>query len=397
MPPRRRAALAVFAALAVLTLGAAVAVPLQADAAWRAMQAEAATLRGELAAQPPQRAVLWGEPGPGNAHAHYAAAAALARALARDHQRDLVALLPHGQDLDGSRHAALRSRWRELLVPLRAGAAAADASWPAPGDGDLEAPIANLLDWRWLANAAVFEARARLHEGRDLEAVQPTLDAAMLAADLLRRGRLVEQTMGLALLAIGTTEAWPERALARLERGALDLLATGLARLDASLPTTLDDRIELLHLAACIAQAPTEAEWLPAGVSTWRFGFSARWLLADAFLRQAGRSRRLQANGDAPWPARLATLDREGAAASGNPVAATLLPSLVAAEGTWRLQLARLRLLRLAVDLHRGVEPPAVVDPIGGGPIAITSGPDGVRLACAPLGGGEPPTRLVVR
>lgn len=397
-PTLRRLTFVAIAAT-LLLLGAAVAVPFRRDAAWQEMQAEVAALRATVAAQPTQRAVLWGEGGAGDAFEHYDRACELAHALERADRGALVQTILASDEQVATAQSDLRARWQPVVAALRAGAQSTDVRPAIPGANGHEPEIANLLDCRWVANVAVFEARALRHEGRGEEAVRRTLDAASLGADLTRRGTLIDQMIGCAILSIGTDWAWPEAALAGLDRGALDLLAEGLQRLDTDLPLTLDDRAELLHMAWHLQHAPQDAEWLPSQASAWRYGFSSRWMLADAFQLQVERSRRLAATAAAPWPARAAQLERELATAtgSGNPLVAVCLPNLGAAEGNWRQQRARVRLLRLAVDLHRGIEPAPLVDPIGGGPIVMATGTDGVRLTCAPLGEGEEPTRLVVR
>ena len=381
--PTRRQILVASITLTVLLLGTAVAVPFRADAAWQAMATEVAALRADVVAATPRRQPLWGEPGPGNAHEHYAAAMALAQTLGRDHHLELVALLPHRAAWQPAGHEALRARWQELLRHLRAGAAATDVA-RSPATGEAANDLHSLIACRWVANAAVFEARALRHEDRHVEAVRWSLDAATFATDLLRHGPLVEQMIGCARLAIATMEAWPDTALAELDRAGLDALAIGLRRLDESLPTTLDDRGELLFTAWHLTHAVGDTGWLPSRADAWRFGFSTRWLLADAFLAQTARSERLAATAEAPWAVRSAALDREAAIAnaSGNPLVADFLPNLGNAETSWREVLAHLRLLRLAVDLHRGAPLPPLVDPIGGGTITVSERDDVVELAC---------------
>jgi hypothetical protein len=381
----------------LLLLGAAAAVPFRIRAAWQTMQTEAAALRASVEARSTQRPVLWGAGHAGDAFEHYDRACALAHALERGDRDALVQTMLASDEQVATGRRDLRARWQPVLAALRAGAQSADVAPSIPGADGHEPKVANLLDCRWVANVAVFEARALRHEGHGEEAVRRTLDAASLGADLARRGTLIDQMIGCAILSIGTDGAWPEAALAGLDRGALDLLAEGLQRLDADLPLTLDERCELLFTAWHLQHAPQDAAWLPSPASTWRYAFSSRWMLAEAFQLQVERSRRLAATAAAPWPARAAQLDHElaTATASGNPLVAVCLPNLGAAEGNWRQQRARVRVLRLAVDLHRGVAPAPLVDPIGGGPITATEVAGGVELTCRPFGDREPARRLV--
>lgn len=395
---KRRFAVKLAIGLAVAALAIGIAVPFRADAAWLVMTAEVAALRAEVRAVPPHRDVLWGEPSPGDARVHWARATAAARTLQQHHHAELLALLPHsGADIT-TRHRAVREAWQPVLAALRAGAAAADCAATVPGEAGRPARIENLLDCRWVANAAVFEARALRQEGRHREAVQCTLDAAALSRDLLRTGVLIDQMIGCATLAIATTEAWPEPALDDLDDDALALLATGLARLDTSLPAVLDDRVERLFLAAEIERSTGDEQWLPSFGASWRFGFSTRWMLADAFLQHSALARRLAGRTNAPWPERLALWERESAAtlAGGNPVLAVCLPNLSSAEGNWREQLGALRLLRGAIELHRGNPMPKLLDPIAGQPIAMATTDGAITLTCASTG-NRPAKQRVVR
>ncbi len=66
----------------------------------------------------------------------------------------------------------------------------------------------------------------------------------------------------------------------------------------------------------------------------------------------------------------------------GNPALTAFVPNLAAAETSLRQAVAMLRLLRMSVDLHRGLDLPPLPDPLADGPIVVTTGHDGVRLAC---------------
>jgi len=396
---RKRRFVVTFAiGLGVAILAVGVAVPFRADRAWRAMTAEVDALRTEVRAFPVERDVLWGPTNPGNARPHWARAAAAANRLQQEHHHRLVAMLTaSGADLR-NHHRDVRDAWQPVLTALRDGAAATHDAAPLPGEDGKAPSMTNLLDCRWAANAAVFESRALRHEGRHVEAVQSTLDAAAMAGDLLRRGILIDQMIGCATLAIATTEAWPETALDELDDDALELLASGLARLDAALPLSLDDRVERLFMAWHLQNSAGDETWLPSLGSSWRFGFSTRWMLADAFLRHGALARRLAERANAPWPERVALWDRESAAAlaSGNPVIAVCLPNLSSAEGNWREQLGALRLLRTSVELHRGNPAPSLLDPISGQPIRVTRNDDATTISCEAIG-DRPAKQRVVR
>jgi hypothetical protein len=404
MPPRsrRRRRLLVTGILAatVLPLAGAAVVQFRADASWRTMQEQLRTLREELAGRDHRRPTLWGDTGDGSAFDHYQRALTAARSVEADtahgRQRPGMVELLRRSPAELAADVALRSAWQPALAALHDGSHAADALPPPWRSGELPSAIADLLECRTLANYAMAEARAKCHEGRFVAAVQQALDAAQFGADLLHRGLLINQMIACAVIAIGTE--WSEASLATLDPAALELLATGLERLDRRLPLTLDHESELLYLAAHLQQATSGEAALPT-LSTWRHGFSSRWLLAEAFVLASDVVRDLRQAQHLDWPQREALLELEcsAVAAAANPVAAMMIPNLTAAETNLRQVLTRLRLLRMAVDLHRGLDVPPLRDPLGDGPLLVTKVPAGIRLASAADGDNHPLSRIVER
>jgi hypothetical protein len=360
----------------VVPLGGAAVVGVRADASWQAMQRQSAALRTELEARDHRRPPLWGDATTGNAFAHYDRGIEAARAVMATQS---TPRLLRRSDAELAADQALRTSWRAALDELRADSHATAASpppWPA---GQSAGAIVNLLHCRDLANIAMFETRARRHEGAHTTAVQHSLDAAQFGADLLHRGLLINQMIGSAITAIATD--WPEAALDALDRPALDLLATGLERLDRRLPIVLDHDTELLWLATNLQRTPLDHDFVPS-VASWRHGFSARWTLAEAFSIAAGLAHDLRQTQQLDWPQRQALLELEcsAAARSPNPVIPMLVPNLCSAETNLREMVAVVRLLRIAVDLHRGLDVPPLRDPLGCGPIMVDRGVDGIVL-----------------
>jgi hypothetical protein len=117
-------------------------------------------------------------------------------------------------------------------------------------------------------------------------------------------------------------------------------------------------------------------------------------MLADAFLQVAAAAERITAEQRLSWPQREALLQLElGAVAdSGNPVTAMLAPNLSAAEQTLREVAARVRLLRMAVDVRRGVDGVPLQDPLGDGPFGVARDAGGVVFHSA---GGHSGRKLV--
>lgn len=382
--PRRLFAFAAVGA-AVVALGATGVVQVRADRAWNELHAMRRDLELRLAARDHQRAPLWGESTPGRAFVPYANAMDKARELAQADDEALLRMLRHddAQTAEDPEAVALRARWQPVLADLHAGAHAVDATPPSPDDPESPGELTNLLDARWVANCAMFEARALRHRGEHLAAVQVSLDAATFAADLHRRGTLIDQMVASAIVAIATGETWPEEALARLDDAALAQLAAGLERLDSLLPTTADHDGEMAFALRAIAAAPIAGDWMPGMLAAWRHGFSARWMFADALLQQAQSCRLLARETGLDWPQREALLEQQIRAllASGNPVSAVMVPNMAGPERNLRESLTIVRLLRMSVAHHLGRELAPLSDPLGDGPLQVTPRDGGgVRL-----------------
>mgnify|MGYP006990009733 CR=1 FL=1 len=376
------------AAVVLLAVVAVWFVRQRADAAWQTMQATIATIEAELRAQPTQRAPLWGEPGPGNAFEHYQRAAV--RLPDRDEWRDELA---DTCEASAPPSASLREPWPAALAALRAGAAATDVARPLPGHGRAD-PTEVLWQWRMVAQCAGLEARALRAAGDHVGAARCWLDAASLAGDLTQGATLIEHLVAAALIGWLCTEL-SEAELERMPADALELLAAGCARLDARLPVAPDPRPDLLTMAALVQAADT-----PGGIAAdWRHGFSLRWSIGAAVTALAEQAQEVAVDADAAWPIRAARLTAasETLLANTNPIVRMIAPNLPAVEREWRRLRATVRVLRVSLDLHRGLDVPELEDPVGGGFVMVTPRDGGLHVACAPLGEGDEPTRRVVR
>lgn len=375
----RRFLIAGIAAAVLLPIATIALVAFRADERWQALLQLEQQLQRDWARRDFARDVAWGTADDGNAFAHYARAEQGARDRAGSDKDALLATLRFDDARVATAAAPLLERWQPVLDAMRCGAHAANATPP-------DTAIANLLDCRHVVNVAMFAVRAARHRGEHLAAARLTLDTATYAADVVRRGVLINQMIGAALLAIATGETWPERALDGLDRDALDLLAAGLERIDRQLPVYLDHTGELLSQAQALRRGLGDPA-LPTSALTrgaWRFGFSGRWMIADAFLRTAAMMQELGDAQQLPWPQRCARIELEiaGLVQGGNPAMTAFVPNLAAAETSLRQAVAMLRLLRMSVDLHRGLDLPPLPDPLADGPIVVTPGHDGVRLEC---------------
>jgi len=395
-PRRRRGILTAIGATIVALLAGAAVVQQRTSASWAAMEQRAAAMQSDFDQRDHRREPLWGEGTGGSAFAEYARAIALAKPLLGQDNKELVATLRRTDAQVAAETTALRARWRPAIEALRDGTHCHDARPPQARGGDPQSGISNLLLARWLTNVAVFEARALRHEGNHRQAVEWTLDAMTFGNDHVRNGVLINQMIGIALVAIATFEAWPDAALQRLDREALDLFADGLARLDAQFPERLDLRPELLFMVDALRHSPSDAGCGMSTAAAWRFGFSMRWMAADAFAQYAAALQRWTETPSPRWPEQQAAINAEMLTLgnSTNPLLHLMAPNLAAAESNLRQVVARLRLLRAAVGVLRG-EDTALRDPLGDGPLSITTEEGGTRIRSVGVPDGRPFERFV--
>lgn len=378
MKRHRKALVAVAAGVATSLFGAGI-VRHQAVASWERMAATASRNADERAARDARRPALWGGTRSGAAMTHYRRAIALAAEL-HDGDADAMRAMVRRSDRELAADAGdLRARWQPVLAELRLGAHCDDGRLPEP-DRDEPYHTVNLLTVRAVVNAAIFEARALRHAGRHREAVEWSLDAATLGADFAQRGLLIHQMIGAALLSIATHEAWTDAALRELDPAALALLGEGLARLDAYVPERIHCGDELAYLAHHLRRGK-QRFWSGLTCEAWAYGFSTRWMAADAFNRVAQVSARIDAQ-ELAWPQRKQAMQRELEACQSalNPLLATMSVNYPAAEQTVRQTLAKLRMLRLAVALHRGQANAIMADPLASGDLAIDVLDDGFAI-----------------
>ena len=397
--PRRRTIVASIVAATTLLLGGGAIVQFRAARSWSELKAMANDVEQRVAARQHLREPLWGEATTGSAFAAYERTMATARTLAKGDRDALLRMLRRDDAATATDAEAieLRQRWLPVLTALHDGAHATDATPPpAPATAAGDGRVTDLLDARWVANAAMFAARALRHQGNGMAAVQHSLDAATFAADLHRRGTLIDQMIATATAAIAMTECWPEAALEQLDGDALAQLAVGLERLDPRLPMTIDHDGEMTFAWRAVANAVADEPWMPSAMAAWRYGFSTRWMLADALLRQAATNRDLARATELDWPQREALIELEIAALldCGNPLTAVMVPNTTGAERNLREVVACVRLLRMSIARHRGLDLPPLRDPLGDGPLAVTHEADGrVRLHSA----GSTSRRLLER
>ena len=355
------------AAVGLLMLSSAV-VSLRADRALETLSRQANALRQQYEADPVHHDAPWGTTSPGRAFEHYDRAAELTESIEDDEVRELLKL----DDAALAAEAELRARWQPVVAAVREGAHRSDRRMVRPFDRPDR--VLNLLSYRRAVNVTVLAARCARAEGKLTESVEMTLDAMTVGVDCVRDGVLINQMVGCALVAIGC-EAWASEDLDALDGSQLQTFATGLAQLDARLPSALRMEHEFTVMVGLLFDASNPGDWRDwHGGASWRHGFSDGWMTAEAFSLMAEGIARMDAVRDAPWPQREAEYEREAERMrqSGNAVAAMITPNLACAERSLRRSKAEVRLLRTAVDLLRGEAQP-FPDPLGEGDLTITT------------------------
>lgn len=372
----------------VVAIGAAgFCVDRHAEGRWQEMLRTIAAFRSELTATNVTRPPLYGDAVVGKAMQWYAEALELAADLRADDAALLRQLAQRPESLDAMQRDELLDRWQPALERVVAGTHAADVGYELPQTGDEAARgrMHSLLLYRDLTNLLVGHAVRELSVGRDVGAVEATLDGLMVGIDLMRSPLLVDQMMGCAVVEIAGAAAWTDERLRALSPAGLQRLADGLAVADGLLEPGLDLRGEVVWVAESLVAAGGGFSW-----AAWTHAFAGRWLAADAVLRFADAATRLRIP-SATWSERRATIERTlSGFATGNALATIAMPNLLAAEPSQRGVIAALRLLRLHVAYRLEAPMPDLVDPLGGGELEADDDGGAVVFKSAGERGGKP-------
>jgi len=379
--------------VAVLITAAAY-VESQAKASWQEMVALGEQLDAEWRTQPQSRQPLWGEATDDNAFVHYRRAVSLIEPLDSD-RRTLGKLLAKNDAELAECTSELRPAWQRGLTALQDGAHALrflEVTGPGAEDS-----VLNLLGYRSVANAAALEARVLRHEGDARRSAQLTLDTMTMASDIFHSGIVINQMIGIALLQIAM-DPWSDEALQQLDKPTADMFARGLARLDKRMPARMLTKRETAFMIHYAQQAPITDDWGDwSAFAAYGYGFSTRWMMADAVLLTADCFKQLDAIPDNDWQARKALSDKLAAdvLATSNTAAHCMLPNLLSAELSIRHTVGNLRLFRMALDLHRGVDSDPLADPFSRGPLLIEKTGNALRLKSVGDAGHRRLERLV--
>lgn len=124
-------------------------------------------------------------------------------------------------------------------------------------------------------------------------------------------------------------------------------------------------------------------------------------MIANAVLKAGASLERLAASARAAWPERARAIDADGERLAQSPntvVRRSWAPTgLHQTERSLRRVVAEVRMLRIAVDVRRGLPVPELADPLGDGRLVVTRGEDGWSVRSAFGEGGEPLERDIPR
>ncbi len=296
------------------------------------------------------RSPLWGSASKGEAFAVYeAGTAALAEHAALCERVTRELRLPGA---DPKARADALATLAPALKALRTGAHRGDAGQSIAWDQGVGSQCANLLMFRYLANAAQMQVRERLDAGESLDAVHWLLDTAQMGRDLMQVPILIDQMIGAAMLEIAVEMA-DRPFFAALSKEALTALDAGLTKLD-------------VHLPVANASVHTEAALLVLGFDVENVAAAEE---LQSYVHELIAAGKVQVEASTVrWP-EAETLYEAFQAQAPNEELTQQRGTARSAAYSRRLAVTMLRLLRVDVA-HRQGEVLVLDDPLGAGPLA---------------------------
>ncbi len=339
----------------------------------REMSSYANELLIEMQTQDTARPILHGEPQAGDAWDDYRRAVESIDGPAEEGWRDwLRTYQEKGAEEAQPMRDALVTEYREAIFAMQAGAQRERVSIPVEWQLGQQAPMPGLLEYRSVANISVLQAEQFLDAGDSGFAVELLLDLMQMGGDHMRTPRVIDEMIGQALLGIGI-EALLEGGL--LERGLLDRLAgpelaileRGLRRLDEGLlPPGRGLQGEIILFERTVTDLGLSEEYEVD--RSWRNAFSTQLMIAEAAEEQRADWAAYLQGMDQQWSERSKRLKaiQRTRQRSPNPLGRMIAMNLEAYESSWRRVIARLRMLRMAVEYRRGRDLMPLEDPFGG-------------------------------
>jgi hypothetical protein len=340
-------------------------------------------LQSEARARNVPRSVLHGRPLPGNAWDEYTIAINEATSWTEDpNGRNLGHFLNDDPETDRALVDRMLASHAAVLDHLRAGAQRLNGQHPYQWERAEKMQMPSLAGARILSRLALAQSKVLLERGRTQEALDLLLDKLVFARDLRANGPLLATLIGDAVYSLTFDEFKRLIASGKLTPAQLADLENKLEIADRDFPslmTTMTNENLSLGMAVLNGEGSggSMAEWMAVAVQGgWRYGFSPRYMAADAFQERESHLRRAQiadSRGAAEVRKEARAIEAE-AVASTNPVVQMIMPSFARSDEAHRDTLTRLRLLRAAIGLLRTGTVPQVDDPFGSSLLHSQSG-----------------------
>lgn len=388
------------AALPLLLVG--VVVQRDIDTRWDQMAVHLDQLGAERRARDTEREAAYGDTVDGPAWPHFE--------FALNEMKRVWDTMPiHNFDAveaktpeERAERDALLAELEPAFEALHRGAHARDASTGVDlSDGSLEDAGALPMAW-YLSNFAVAKAQSQIERGEDLAGVDTLLDTMQLGRDLVTASSLVEEMMGLALLANEYLLQWLAGGGAdQMSDEAKERWLDGMDRIHASIPAqspAMAGELErfLRGLRRTVKPEASQVSWMsnqdwhgPSRGPGLAYQFSWRAAAADLMDRAPDLVRRGEAAYGLSGVATMEALESLQAEmeADDNPLIGHFGRYLVITGRSRIYCMARFDFLRHALAVHLGLDVELPGDPWGRG-VRVEVDGDRVRV-WTPSGEGD--------
>ena len=366
-----------------------VFVPMRANERWDAMTQWADRAEAAWDSRDFRRATATGAAADGNAFVHYDKAIASSRTRSDADRALLRDLRLHPERVSAADAASFETRWGETIARMRDGARSGEAMPRITWRHGFAVQPTELLPARDVANATVVVARRLRDQGKVQEALEVGLDAAQFAIDMQQSPVVIDQMIATALSTIVCSELFDEAFLVSLDATQKATAERAFAQLESQCLHGFRGEGDVLLLAhslkrsAADALPELESEVPEAELTTWRYGWSKRWAMADGVMLLVDICSQLENGVDLSWTLRqeLVEAQCQRIRVSANPALGAWDGTIVGFERSARIALSHVRLLRAALRLSLGESVESIQDPLGDGPFAVVRDGASVRVS----------------
>jgi hypothetical protein len=365
----------ILVALAILPIGLKLWVNAIEARRWEEMRVQLEDLVRNARERDGTRPVLRGQPQPGNAWEDYEAGF---RTLPYEAIKPTWEFLYGSPPGDRAKARAAVQLYAPALQALQRGVRRANGQHPIEWEQSPHVPNTGV---QLLGHLAICEARFLRETGQVRQAADLLLDAAQLGADAIRNGVLIDAMFGLAVLGNAFDELRDLVVSSAMNPDDLSEVAAELGVLHRSFPRLGDvwvnDTIVMGfamlnsgNLESCFKSAQSQSR----KISTYRYGFSERIMMVDAFQAELAITRRLGEATERSWTEAQDIQERVFADQDAEPnplfregrIIAQKLKGSGRPRDAFRERQAQLRLLRIAAHFRATGEILSLDDPFGG-------------------------------